>query len=161
MNDLFELFFTEVLRREVPAGWEVSAQESGYLGRRQRPEGGYRQAIKIVPDVVIRKGAKVGAVMDCKFKRTGSATFQNHDFYQVLSYCTSLGASHGALIYPKSELDLAEVDETLIRLSPVSIRRFAIDLAVAPGALPQEISRLSTEIYAWIGPPTSALRLLA
>jgi 5-methylcytosine-specific restriction enzyme subunit McrC len=161
MNDLFELFTAEVLRREVPERWDVRPQESSYLGKRQNPDGGYRKAIRIVPDIVIRKGTKVGAVLDSKFKRTSSATFQHHDFYQVLSYCTSLGSSLGALIYPKSELDLAQIDETLIQRSPVSIRRFAIDLAVAPEAFPQEISRLSSEVYSWVGSPEPALRLLA
>jgi 5-methylcytosine-specific restriction enzyme subunit McrC len=158
MNDLFEAFVTEILRREASPGWTVSDQETNFLGRRARPEGGYRDAIRIVPDIVVRRGQSVGAVLDCKFKRTSSSTFQNHDYYQALSYCTSLGTSMGALIYPKSELEFVEVDETLIHRSHVRIRRFAIDLAVGPEALPAEITRLASEVFSWIGPAASDLR---
>jgi 5-methylcytosine-specific restriction enzyme subunit McrC len=152
MNDLFERFVTEALRREASGGWEVSDQEQNHLGRRPRAGGGYREAIGITPDIVLRRGPLAGAVLDCKFKRTSSGTFKHHDFYQVVSYCTSLGTSRGGLIYPRSELDLAEVDETLIHFSPIAIRRFALNLAVDASALPEEVSRLASDIYSWIGP---------
>src|SRR5207249_974919 len=105
-----------------------------------------------IPDVVLRRGRLVGAVLDCKFKRTSSTTFQNHDFYQELSYCTALGTDRGGLIYPFSELTLAEVDETFIHSSPVSIRRFALNLRVDATVLPAEVGRLATDIYSWVGP---------
>jgi 5-methylcytosine-specific restriction enzyme subunit McrC len=152
MNDLFERFVTEALRREASGGWEVSDQEPSHLGRRPRPDGGYTDAIRIIPDIVVRRGPLVGGVLDCKFKRTSSETFKNHDFYQVLSYCTSLGTARGGLIYPLSELPLEEVDVTLILSSPITIRRFALNLAVDASVVPAEVSRLASEIYSWIGP---------
>lgn len=161
MNDLFERFVTEALRRESK-GWEVSDQESGYLGRRPRTGGsGWRDAIRIRPDIVLRRGGTVGAVLDCKFKRTSSDSFKHHDFYQVTSYCTALNTGRGALIYPRSELDLEQIDETHIHSSPISIRRFALNLAVDASALPAEVARLASDIYGWVGPSAQAAGLRA
>jgi 5-methylcytosine-specific restriction enzyme subunit McrC len=158
MNDLFERFVTEALRREVSGAWEVSDQERNYLGRRRQAWGGYGGAIRIIPDIVLRRGRLVGGVLDCKFKRTSAGTFKNHDFYQVLSYCISLDTHRGGLIYPLSELALEEVDETLIGSPPITIRRFALNLAVDASALPAEVSRLASDVYSWIGPAQLALR---
>ncbi len=152
MNKLFERFVTEGLRRESNSGWFISDQEDSYLGSRRRPQDStYRPAIHIRPDIVLRNGIDPRAVLDCKFKRTSSSSFKHHDFYQVLSYCTSLATDHGALIYPRSELELDEVDETLIRASPITIRRFAINLAVDASALPAELSRLAADVFGWAG----------
>lgn len=157
MNQLFERFVTEGLRREASSAWFVSDQEDSYLGwRRRLGEVAYRQAIHIRPDIVLRNGIQIRAVLDCKFKRTSSASFKHHDFYQVLSYCTSLATNHGALIYPKSELELEEVDETLIRESPIAIRRFAINLGVEASALPGEMNRLAVDVFRWAEQELSA-----
>lgn len=152
MNQLFEDFVTEGLRREVGGGWVVSAQEPNYLGSRRTSGLGLRNAVRIKPDIVLRRGAGVGAVLDCKFKRTSAESFKHHDFYQVLSYCTALRTPRGGLIYPRSELALEEIDETFIHASPITVRRFALNLAVDSSALLGEVSRVAREISSWINP---------
>jgi 5-methylcytosine-specific restriction enzyme subunit McrC len=150
MNDLFESFITEMLRRDLAFGWSVTPQDPHFLGVRQRSDGSARNAIKIVPDVVIRRGRAVRAVMDCKFKRTSAGSYQNHDFYQVISYCIALKTPRGALIYPKSELELEEIDETYIQSSPIVVRRFAVDLGVEPNRLPAELAQFTQDVHEWM-----------
>jgi 5-methylcytosine-specific restriction enzyme subunit McrC len=95
MNMLFELFVTEILKKRAAGGLEVSAQVDLSLAE--------KNCIPIRPDILIKERGKTIVVADCKYKRIEAETLNNHDYYQVLAYCTATAAPRGLIIYPRQE----------------------------------------------------------
>ena len=92
MNELFERFVTERLRRALRGRLEVKDQH------RDRLDHGGTVAIK--PDLVFRAGGSPTFVADVKYKLTDdSAAGRQADYYQLLAYTTALDLPEGVLIY--------------------------------------------------------------
>jgi len=143
MNKLFEKFVGQILvDRCAESSWSATEQEGHWLARAGR--------IGIIPDLVIRYGAAICSIADCKFKRISQESdYHNHDYYQVLAYCTALKVDRGVLIYPKHELEIE--DEARILHSDVVIRRMSVDLSGTPAQLRAACDRLAKEILDWSG----------
>jgi 5-methylcytosine-specific restriction endonuclease McrBC regulatory subunit McrC len=92
--------------------------------------------VRIKPDITVRSGEGVVAVVDAKYKRT-EGMFENHDFYQMVAYGTALACSETYLVYPSTEW--TDDRPVAVKNSPITIyiRRFdlsdprCVDLAEA------------------------------
>ena len=56
--------------------------------------------LRMRPDITIVAGNRTHAVVDSKWKRLPPHGKVTADLYQVLAYCTALGARHAVLVYP-------------------------------------------------------------
>jgi 5-methylcytosine-specific restriction enzyme subunit McrC len=59
-----------------------------------------RPDVTIRPDVVIERGERPEMVIDAKWKQIPRQRLINDDLYQMLAYCTILGARRAVLVYP-------------------------------------------------------------
>ncbi|HEX5272799.1 MAG TPA: hypothetical protein VFW33_20015 [Gemmataceae bacterium] len=64
-----------------------------------RPVAG-RPDIHVRPDVLVARDGEPRVVVDAKWKDLAAAPPPPDDVYQVLAYCTALGAGRGVLVYP-------------------------------------------------------------
>lgn len=121
MNELFEKFVTQAfVSVSRVTGFNVQAQKSRYMSEF---ESDFSVAIR--PDVTVHYRGDVVSIIDAKYKRT-LGTFENHDFYQMLAYGTSLNCPRTYLFYPTTEYDVE--GRIQIRNAPVtiSVRRINI-----------------------------------
>ena len=92
MNELFERFVTERLRRELWGRLEVKDQHRDRLDE--------ERTVAIRPDLVFRSGGSHRFVADIKYKLTDDTASGRHpDYYQLLAYTTALDLPEGVLIY--------------------------------------------------------------
>lgn len=119
MNRLFEQFVTQSMEDWAASPVSVRSQWSSYLGANHQ--------IAIRPDIVVDVAGQVALVADCKYKRTEAGVFRNHDYYQMLAYCTALGIPRGFLVYPLHE-QVTDVDIP-IRQSEIVVYQRTLDLS--------------------------------
>jgi 5-methylcytosine-specific restriction enzyme subunit McrC len=124
MNVLFEKFVTNAfikMGRKLPGmPLTIGSQDSTLLSQ---PGSIYR--LKIKPDITVRAAEKLASIVDAKYKKAAGA-YENHDFYQVISYATGLACPRTHLIYPATE---QERDETIgIRETNITVGVHRIDL---------------------------------
>lgn len=81
MNQLFEDFVTQRLRRALRGRLEVAGQLSTYLATRNQ--------VPIRPDLVFRRQGHEVYVADIKYKLTDDARARTADYYQLLAACTT------------------------------------------------------------------------
>ena len=92
MNELFERFVTERLRRALRGRLEVKDQHRDRLDE--------ERTVAIRPDLLFRSGGSARCVADIKYKLTDDAAGGRHpDYYQLLAYTTALDLPEGVLIY--------------------------------------------------------------
>ena len=92
MNELFERFVTERLRRALRGRLDVRDQYRSTLDVESR--------LKIRPDLVFSSQGSPRFVADIKYKLTDEAAAGRHpDYYQLLAYTTALDLPEGVLIY--------------------------------------------------------------
>ena len=92
MNELFERFVTERLRRALRGRLEVKDQHRDRLDE--------ERTVAIRPDLLFRSGGSARFVADIKYKLTDDAAGGRHpDYYQLLAYTTALDLPEGVLIY--------------------------------------------------------------
>lgn len=103
MEAVFERAVARMLRRNAPDGVEVTAQEKRMFLFDEAPwEGG---AFQLKPDIVIRRGRDVLAVVDTKWKLLCDDSKRKFemaqaDMYQMYAYQKRYGAPQALLIYP-------------------------------------------------------------
>jgi 5-methylcytosine-specific restriction enzyme subunit McrC len=136
MNKLFEEFVTQEMIDRFDAPWIVK--------RQYRVDLDDDQSIHMRPDLVFFRHGRVHVVADCKYKPISQGEFMNHDYYQLLAYCTRLDTRLGILIYPRHEVSVEDV--VTISESRVSIRRLSLDLSLDPAQLGDECDRLADEV---------------
>ena len=92
MNELFERFVTERLRRALRGRLDVKDQHRDKLDE--------RGTVAIRPDLLFRSGGSARFIADIKYKLTDDAAGGRHpDYYQLLAYTTALDLPEGVLIY--------------------------------------------------------------
>ena len=125
MNDLFERFVTERLRRALRGRLEVKDQH------RDRLDEDHRVAIR--PDLLFSSQGTARFVADIKYKLTDDgAGGRTADYYQLLAYATALDLPEGVLIYClNANLPDGPDDNGSIAGSP---RRYATEGSASPGA---------------------------
>ncbi len=167
MNNLFERFVTERLRRALRGRLPVKDQHQSYLD-----EG---RDVAIRPDLVFGSPGSARFVADIKYKLTDdSAGGPNADLYQLLAYTTSLDLSEGMLIYclnadhPDSDsgsnpargasstdpippaaapsTGKAAVSSIRVRNTGTVLHRYALDLS----GTPDEVGKNMNDLADWI-----------
>ena len=92
MNELFERFVTERLRRALRGRLDIKAQHNGNLDQ--------ERSVTIRPDLLFSANGSPRFVADIKYKLTDdTAAGRNADYYQLLAYTTALDLPEGVLIY--------------------------------------------------------------
>ena len=92
MNELFERFVTERLRRALRGRLDVKGQHQDRLDE--------KRYVTIRPDLLFSANGTPSFVADIKYKLTDdTATGRNADYYQLLAYTTALDLPEGVLIY--------------------------------------------------------------
>ncbi len=92
MNDLFERFVTERLRRALRGRLDVKGQHQDRLDK--------ERYVAIKPDLLFSANGAPRFVADIKYKLTDdTAAGRNADYYQLLAYTTALDLPEGVLIY--------------------------------------------------------------
>jgi 5-methylcytosine-specific restriction enzyme subunit McrC len=113
-------------------------QESQVVGRT-----GAGGAVLMRPDVVVRDEGRPRVVVDAKWKRVGRGGPAAEDLYQVLAYCTALGAPRAVLVYP-GRRDAARhiaFAQTPVRVTTCSLRA---------GGPRQECARSARKLGRWL-----------
>lgn len=174
MNDLFERFVTERLRRELAGRLEVKTKE-----RRKLDTRGY---VTIEPDLLFRQDGELVGVADIKYKLrdtdepadigpgdagdsdgpdpevTGAAVRATHaDYYQLLAYTTALGLPSGTLIYcVDADTDnRGTTKRSQLPGFPIEVKHahkrldvVGIDLSGTPADIQQQITALADHLLA-------------
>lgn len=139
MNDLFERFVTERLRRTLRDRLVVEAQMPDYLdvGRK----------VQIKPDLEFRLpgSRQVIYVGDVKYKLTAEAVARSPDYYQLLAYTTALNLPEGVLIYCQTDGG-KPAGEITVRQSGTKLHVRVVDLTGPPDEVAREIQRLANWI---------------
>ena len=92
MNELFERFVTERLRRALRGRLAVKGQHQDRLDK--------ERYVTIKPDLLFSANGTPRFVADIKYKLTdNTAAGRNADYYQLLAYATALDLPEGVLIY--------------------------------------------------------------
>jgi 5-methylcytosine-specific restriction enzyme subunit McrC len=93
LNRVFEDWLTTALREAVEPvyGGRIIGQYHTHLDAERR--------MYIRPDITWWDGRRCRAVVDAKYKDPSGDEPARADLYQVLAYCTRLGARHGHLVY--------------------------------------------------------------
>ena len=92
MNELFERFVTERLRRALRGRLDVKGQHQDRLDK--------ERYVTIKPDLLFSANGTPRFVADIKYKLTDdTAAGRNADYYQLLAYATALDLPEGVLIY--------------------------------------------------------------
>ncbi len=124
---VFEDFVAaEVARHAAASGGEVVSQHVSRLDLMGH--------VTIKPDLVWRRGGRIRAVFDAKYKIIKNDAFPNADVYQMLAYCIRHNVPEGHLIYAEGEpipqeiaVQSAGVDGAVVR-----IYGHAVDLSCPP-----------------------------
>jgi 5-methylcytosine-specific restriction enzyme subunit McrC len=115
----FEEYATAALAAEFASrsGWSVEAQPRFELA------ASAGAPVVLQPDIVVRRGSVVRAVLDVKWKRAAPGPDPD-DLHQVLAYSVLTGARHVALVYPGSRSGRREltVPGGRVRVSLVRLR---------------------------------------
>ena len=145
MNDLFERFVTERVRRALRGRLDVKDQQQNHLD-----EG---RTVEIKPDLEFRSGGSTRFVADIKYKLTDdAASARNADLYQLLAYTTALNLPEGVLIYcldanlPDNGARAPAVSSVTVRHTGTVLHTYALDLS----GTPDEVGRNMTALADWI-----------
>lgn len=134
MNNLFERFVTERLRRTLQGRLEVRAQSTVHLGQGRQ--------VPMHPDLELRRRGEPVLVADIKYKLTADARARNADHYQLLAYTTALDLPEGVLIYCLADGGRPERSVTVRHAGKVLHTR-AVDLTGPPTAVEAELDALA------------------
>ncbi|MDP3953165.1 McrC family protein [Microbacterium sp.] len=138
MNDLFQRFVTERLRRELRGRLDVIDEPTVHLGMGRQ--------VAMQPDLVFREpGGAVRYVGDVKYKLATDAHGRSGDYYQLLAYTTAMNLPEGILIYCRRRDDIDESAVTVRNAGRKLVVR-SLDLAGPPEQVAHEIAALADAI---------------
>ena len=134
MNDLFERFITERLRRALRGRLTVRDQHPTHLG--------WGGTVRMQPDLVFERRGETVYVGDIKYKLTDSGEARNPDYYQMLAYTTALRLDEGVLIYCHAD-DGSPGRPVTVRNSGQVLHCQPLDLTGPPHSVAQQIDDLA------------------
>ncbi len=138
MNDLFQRFVTERLRRALQGRLELVAEPTVHLGLDQK--------VSMHPDLTFRRpGEGTLYVGDIKYKLVDDAQARATDYYQLLAYTTAMDLPEGVLIYCRRPGDPDFRSVTVKNAGKKLIVR-AIDLSGSANRVDLELESLADEI---------------
>ena len=141
MNDLFERFVTERLRRALKGRLMVESQTSDSLDIEKK--------VRIRPDLRFRhpRSGSVTYVGDIKYKLTSDAVARSADYYQMLAYTTALDLPEGVLIYCQTDGG-KPAGKITVRHAGKRLHVRPVNLSGSPAEVAREIEVLATWIAA-------------
>lgn len=143
MNDLFQRFVTERLRRALRDVMDIEAEPPVHLA-----DG---NAVRMEPDLVFTCGRIRVLVGDVKYKVLRDARARSADYYQLLAYTTALDLPDGVLIYCLADGGRPERSVRVKHAGKV-LHTYAVDLSGAPSEVAGEIDALAEWIIRrWTG----------
>lgn len=119
MNDLFQRFLADRLRRALRGRLQVIDEPPKKLGTRGE--------IDMRPDLVFRREDRDVYVGDAKYKLTDTGLGRTGDYYQLLAYTTAMNLSEGVLVYCQASGE-APPREVIVRHTAKRLRTFSISL---------------------------------
>lgn len=138
MNDLFQRFVTERLRRELRGRLDVIDEPTVHLGLGRQ--------VAMQPDLVFREpGSAVRYVGDVKYKLATDARGRSSDYYQLLAYTTAMDLPEGLLIYCRRQDDTDQSTVTVRNADKKLVLR-SVDLSGSPDQVEHEIAMLADAI---------------
>jgi 5-methylcytosine-specific restriction enzyme subunit McrC len=140
MNRVFEDFVVIALREALGTSDGVLVQ--GASGRTLALD--VAGDVPLMPDISFWDGSVCTFVGDAKYKRVQTDAVPN-DLYQLLAYTIATGLPSGTLIYAAGEEE--PVSHTVVHLGK-RLDLVALDLAVPPDALLDQIQTLATRLSA-------------
>ena len=151
MNDLFERFITERLRRALQGRLAVESQVWTHLD-----EG---KQVGMRPDLVFRRPGSGLTVYvgDIKYKLTKEAQGYNADYYQLFAYTTALDLPEGVLIYCRAP-DGRPASEVTVRHAGKKLFVRAVDLTGCACKVAKELECLADWIACRAGAPAKFAR---
>jgi 5-methylcytosine-specific restriction enzyme subunit McrC len=135
MNDLFQRFVTDRLRRALVGRLDVDPEPETQLLQT-------RPGVTMSPDLVFRERGAAVYVGDTKYKLAESGVGRASDYYQMLAYCTALDLPEGVLIYCQTSGD-APSREATVRHSGHRLLTYPVDLTGPPTEVEQAVERLA------------------
>ena len=138
MNDLFQRFVTERLRRELRGRLDVIDEPTVHLG--------IGRQVAMQPDLVFRDpDGSIRYVGDIKYKLAADSRGRSGDYYQLLAYTTAMDLPEGMLIYCRRPDDTNQSTMTVRNAGKKLVLR-SLDLSGPPEQTEEEISALADSI---------------
>lgn len=134
MNELFQRFVADRLRRHLRRGLEVDEEPTVHLGR--------RRLVPMRPDLMFRVGGVPVYVGDAKYKLTETGLGRNADYYQLLAYTTALELPEGVLVYGQSEGVLPH-RQVEVEYAGKRLMTYAVDLRGSAADIEQSVATLA------------------
>jgi 5-methylcytosine-specific restriction enzyme subunit McrC len=126
MNELFERFVTQLLKKYLPKDTKVLEQKR-FKKAIVRNGSSYRD---IIPDILIQYPQGHTLVIDTKYKPYGQKKVSNQDMYQLLFYSQFIvgenGSPHSLIIFPQYEGE--EMVEEKMKMLPDSIYEATLEV---------------------------------
>lgn len=138
MNDLFQRFVTERLRRALRGRLEVRDEPTVHLGLGRQ--------VSMQPDLVFRgHGGAERLVGDVKYKLAADARGRSSDYYQLLAYTTAMDLPEGMLIYCRGQDD-ADRRTLTVKNVGTQLTLQSVDLSGSPDQVEHEVAALAQTI---------------
>ncbi len=140
MNDLFQRFVGERLRRELRGRLDVLDEPTVHLGMSSQ--------VSMRPDLVFRapRARRAVYVGGIKYKLTDNGQGRSSDYYQLLAYTTAMGLPEGILIYCRHADDEIERRTVVVRNAGTRLVVRGIDLSGSAESVERELAALAEEI---------------
>ncbi|GAA1106154.1 McrBC 5-methylcytosine restriction system component [Nocardiopsis metallicus] len=121
MARVFEDFLSVALGSGLAAhGLRCSTQEAHH----RLDEAG---RVRIRPDLVVRDRDGIRCVVDAKYKDLKGGLPSTTDLYQMVSYCTALGAERAHLVYAGGAGQAGQADTHSVLGAPISVHVHVLD----------------------------------
>lgn len=141
MNDLFQRFVTERLRRELRGRLDVIDEPTVPLG--------VGQQVTMLPDLLfLNPRGQHLYVGDIKYKLAKDARGRSGDYYQLLAYATALNLPEGLLVYCRHADDENDSRTVTVRNVGTKLALRSLDLSGPPEQVEQELKVLAESIAA-------------
>lgn len=138
MNDLFQRFVTERLRRALRSRLDVIDEPTVHLGLGRQ--------VSMEPDLVFREpGGAERLVGDVKCKLAAGGRGRSSDYYQLLAYTTAMDLPQGMLIYCRGQDDVDRMTVT-VKNAGTRLTLRSVDLTGSPEQVEHEIAVLAEAI---------------
>ena len=137
MNDLYQRFVFERLRRLLRPEIQVIEEPREYLGAGRQ--------VPMRPDLVFLRDKQPVYVGDAKYKLTGDATARSGDYYQLLAYTTAMQLDEGVLVYCLADGGMPE-REVRVRHTDTSLWTYCVDLTGSADEVDASVTALATWI---------------
>ncbi|WP_249645213.1 McrC family protein [Nocardia sputi] len=135
LNRIFERWLTVTLRRALE-------HHDGELHSQYRSHLDTNKQIPIQPDLVWVPRDRPATVVDAKYKGLENGKQYEADLYQMVAYCTALGAYEGHLIYASGD----HIGTHTVRQSGIRIHICALDLDQPPENIWRQVAGIATTV---------------